>query len=250
MAHLAAGYLVAGKLELALPLLEDTLKRRKAKLGPDHPDTLSSMGNLARGYCVAGRLDLALPLLEDALKRSQAKLGPDHPHTLNSIGSLAKACLDAKQPEKALPLFDEFVAGHRRRLGASDPGFAGGIAQVSQDLLKAKEYPAAEKLLRECLAIRVKTQSEHWTTFNTQSMLGGALLGQKQYADAEPLLLAGYAGMKKQDAKIPPQAKVRLVEAVERLVQLYEALDKQDEAAKWRAERQAIQSTEKQPEKK
>jgi hypothetical protein len=68
-------------------------------------------------------------------------------------------------------------------------------------------------------------------------MLGGALLGQKKYADAEPLLLAGYEGMKKQEAKIPPQGTGRLTEAVERLVQLYEATGKPDEVKKWQAAR-------------
>ena len=38
--------------------------------------------------------------------------------------------------------------------------------------------------------------------------------------------------MHKQEAKIPPPGKVRLTEAVERLVQLYEATGKKDEAAR------------------
>ena len=76
-------------------------------------------------------------------------------------------------------------------------------------------------------------------------MLGAALLGQKKYADAEPLLLSGYQGMKKQEAKIPPQGKVRLTEALERLVQLYEATNKKDDAAKWRKELEARKSQEK-----
>ena len=54
-------------------------------------------------------------------------------------------------------------------------------------------------------------------------MLGAALLGQKKYSEAEPLLLAGYQGMKEREAKIPAPYKIRLVEALERLVQLYEA---------------------------
>jgi outer membrane protein assembly factor BamD (BamD/ComL family) len=80
-------------------------------------------------------------------------------------------------------------------------------------------------------------------------MLGGALLGQKKYADAEPLLLAGYEGMKKREAKIPPQGKGRVTEAVERLVQLYEATGKKDEAAKWRKELEAAKAAQKKTEK-
>jgi hypothetical protein len=65
-------------------------------------------------------------------------------------------------------------------------------------------------------------------------MLGEALAGQKKYAEAEPLLLAGYKGMKEREATIPePFRKVRLTEALERLVRLYEATGRKDEAAKW-----------------
>ena len=56
----------------------------------------------------------------------------------------------------------------------------------------------------------------------SQSRLGGALLAQKQYVDAEPQLLKGYEGMHEREAKIPTSGKPRLTEALERLVQLYD----------------------------
>ncbi len=102
-------------------------------------------------------------------------------------------------------------------------------------------------MLREGLAVREKTQPDAWQTFNTKSLLGGALLGQKKYADAEPLLLAGYEGMKQREKTIPEQGKVRIPEAIERLVQLYEATGKKDDAAKWRKELAAAKATEKNP---
>ena len=40
--------------------------------------------------------------------------------------------------------------------------------------------------------------------------------------------------MKQREKTIPPQSKIRIPEAIERLVQFYEAADKKDEAAKWR----------------
>jgi hypothetical protein len=46
-------------------------------------------------------------------------------------------------------------------------------------------------------------QPDAWNTFKAQSMLGGALLGQQKYAATEPLLLTGYEGMKKREARIP-----------------------------------------------
>jgi hypothetical protein len=65
-------------------------------------------------------------------------------------------------------------------------------------------------------------------------MLGGALLGQKKYAEAEPLLLQGYEGMKQREARISATGKFGLTKALERLVQLYEATGQKDKAAEWR----------------
>jgi len=102
--------------------------------------------------------------------------------------------------------------------------------------LKQQKYAEAEPPIRECLAIREKMQPDSWLTFNAKSLLGGCLLGQKQFARAEPLLLAGYQGMKQREAKIPARGKIRWTEALERLVQLYDAWGKKDEADKWRKE--------------
>ena len=141
-----------------------------------------------------------------------------------------------RRPALAKELLADAAHGSCPRKAPSLPGSWHRSALL---LLQAKAFTEAEPLLRECLAIREKTQPDEWTTFTTKSMLGGALLGQKKYAEAEPLLLAGYEGMKQREAKIPPPGKVRLTEALERLVQLYEALEKKDEAAKWRKELEA-----------
>src|SRR5262249_36466423 len=91
-----------------------------------------------------------------------------------------------------------------------------------------------EPVARDSLAILDKKEPDAWRTFNTRSLLGGALLGQQKHADAEPLLLQGYEGMKAREAKIPKGDRGRLTEALERLVQLYDAWDKPDQAAEWR----------------
>jgi hypothetical protein len=104
-------------------------------------------------------------------------------------------------------------------------------------LLELGHFTTAEPYLRECLAAREKTLPDSWLTFNTRSMLGGALLGQNKYVEAEPLLVSGYEGMKKREALIPAAARIRLPEAADRLCHLYTAWGKKDAAVKWRAER-------------
>ena len=94
-------------------------------------------------------------------------------------------------------------------------------------------FAQAEPLARECLAIREKKIPDEWRTFNARSMLGGSLLGQKKYTEAEPVLVSGYEGMKQRQDKIPADGRVRLKEALQRLVQLYEATVRPDQAAEW-----------------
>jgi hypothetical protein len=107
------------------------------------------------------------------------------------------------------------------------------VEPVAQDLLQVSAEDA-EPILRECLAIRQKQTPDDWTTFNTKSLLGAALLGQKKYADAEPLLLAGYDGMKKALGQTAAERQGRLIENLECLVKLYDAWDKKDKASEWR----------------
>ncbi|MCC6417224.1 MAG: tetratricopeptide repeat protein, partial [Gemmataceae bacterium] len=266
-----------GKLDLALPLLEETLKLRKAKLGADHLATLTSLSNLAEGYQAAGKLDLALPLYEEILKLSKTKLGAGHPDTLASMSNLAVGYQAAGKLDLALSLLQQAAAGIEKRhfphqyadgivgnliicheqlqqldqaetwrrkwlavvkqqAGAESLACAGQLTLLGLNLLRQQKWTEAETTLKECLAIRRKKLPDAWYTFTIQSMLGGALLGQKKYTAAEPLLLAGYKGLKARVRAITPQARARLTEAALRLVQLYEVLGRQDAAAQWRKE--------------
>ena len=110
-------------------------------------------------------------------------------------------------------------------------------------LIEVKAFIQAEPLLRECLAIREKKEPDDWKTFNTKSMLGGALLGQKKYEEAEPLLLKGYEGIKQREKTIPPQGSPRIPEALDRLIQLYTGTNKPDEVKKWQAAKDKIAIT-------
>lgn len=284
MSDLAVAYLETNKLVLALPLFEETLKLTKATLGSDHPRTLVSLGNLAHAYQVAGKFDQALPLLAEELKLTLAKLGPEY---LSIIDRVVVAYQDAGKLDQALPLLEEaltftkakFGPGHantlectcqlamayaasgkselamtliadaRKAVPKDSPQLAGLLAPIALALLQCKAFKEAEPLLHESMAIREKAEPDKWTTFNVQSSLGGALLGQKKYAEAEPLLLAGYEGLKQREAAIPAQRKIRLAEAADRLVELYTATGKAEELKQWQAERAKYPNTAAKPKK-
>ena len=60
-------------------------------------------------------------------------------------------------------------------------------------------------------------------------------LGLKKYKESEPLLLSAYDGMKQCEDKVPAEARPRLTEAIQRLVQLSHAWGKPDRALEWEA---------------
>ena len=62
MNNLAGLYESKGDYDSALPLYLQCVEMSKEKLGPDHPDTLTSMNNLAGLYDSKGDYDSALPL--------------------------------------------------------------------------------------------------------------------------------------------------------------------------------------------
>ena len=135
---------------------------------------------------------------------------------------------------EAEPLFRDEIQALRTRLPADDPQLASMLAQLTTALLQGEKFADAEPVARECLVIREKKMPDDWLTFNARAMLGGSLLGQKKYEDAEPLLLSGYEGMELRESKIPPVGKVRLREALQRLAQLCAATGHPDQAAEWR----------------
>jgi tetratricopeptide (TPR) repeat protein len=243
--NLAAAYQASGRISDAIPLLEAILKLREGKLGPDHPDTLTSGNNLAATYWLVGRSSEAIQIFEKTLKLFEDKLGSDHTYTLMSLKNLVSAYESMQQWDKAVPLRRSLLERARRSAPSESPELAGALANLGKDLLVQGKPADAEPYLRESLAIREKKLAYDWTRYSDMSLLGGALSGQKKFAEAEPLLIQGYEGIKVRESKIPPQGKINIPEAAARIVSLYEAWEKPEKAAEWREKIKAAAAEEK-----
>jgi tetratricopeptide (TPR) repeat protein len=234
MNNLAGAYQEAGRQAEAIPVYEQTLALSKSKLGLEHPHTLQTMDKLAAAYVEAGRLPEGVALEEQALKLKKAKLGPDHPDSLTSMGNLAKAYQAVGRQSEAIAMFEQTLRRQKAKLGPDHRDTLVTMENLVNGYLKQKQYGSAESLLREILAIQEKKQPKPWQYFDTESKLGGSLASQKKFADAEPFLLSGYDGLKERERDIPPKRRMRIREALERLVQLYDGWGKKDKANEWR----------------
>jgi tetratricopeptide (TPR) repeat protein len=89
---------------------------------------------------------------------------------------------------------------------------------------------AAESAARECVRVCEEAVPgsgvDKGMCENARSQLGGALLSQSRFHEAEPLLISAYAELAGDDVEMPSPADIGIDlkrEALERIVNLYEA---------------------------
>jgi serine/threonine protein kinase/tetratricopeptide (TPR) repeat protein len=232
--NLAMMYYRQGRFDAAEQLYRQALEELTRLLGGEHPNTVLILDNLAALLLVQSRFTDAEPLLKQALAGERKAFGSERTNMLLPIllklqvtyASLSRWAEASDVLRQKIDLLNNKDQPSSRARDLALLGLYQGYE---------RKYSDAESNFRECLAIREKTQPDAWTTFNTKSMLGGALLRQKKYADAEPLLLKGYEGMNAREKTIPPQGSTRLAEALDRLIQLYTETNKPDEVKKWQS---------------
>jgi len=235
MSSLAVFYQDAGQFSNAIPLYEQTLALAETKLGADSPVTLEYLHKLAFAYFEAQQWSNAIPRLQDAVRRFTAQYGPTGPNTGVEVDRLTQAYVRAGQPLEAVRVWREHIEAVKGSPQPNGISVASALAQMVTTMLSQGMAEEAETAARNCLQLREKLMPDDWRTFNTRSQLGGCLLALKKYSDAEPLLLAGFEGMKQRADTIPPAGRPRLREALQRLVRLFEETNRPGQAAQWNA---------------
>jgi serine/threonine protein kinase/TolA-binding protein len=234
MHSLAETYRDVGRLADAVALFEETHKLRRTVLGANHIRTLATLGALGSTYCDLGELSKGLTFCEEAFKQTKASFGPEVPVTVAAMCNLARLRMALGEYATAEALLLEALPFADKRQAVRPLESAEVRLWLGDCLVREGEFDRAESVLRTCIATREQTDADGWRTFWSRSLLGGALLGQKKYAEAEPLLLGGYEGMKVRESTIPVPERARIAEALDRLVQLYDAWGKKEEAQAWR----------------
>jgi len=103
------------------PLIQ-VMEKRKRMLGPEHPDTLASIGNLASTYWNQGRWKEAEELEVQVMEMRKRALGPEHPDTLTIMGNLASTYTNQGRWKEAEDLQVQVMKTGKRVLGSEHPG--------------------------------------------------------------------------------------------------------------------------------
>jgi serine/threonine protein kinase/tetratricopeptide (TPR) repeat protein len=243
--NLADVLLDQGRWTEAETLERETLAMRRELLGNENPKVADSLNKLARVLYQQGKLAEAETMFHEAQAMLSKLPGSESLITADVLGNLAHLRQSQGELSEAETMEREALVIERRLQG--DEGLAVGksLAHLAGILLAEKKFADAEAAARECLSIRERVIPGHWRTFSVRSVLGGSLLGQKKYAEAEPLLLSGYEGMKQRETAIPAENKPLLNEALQRLVELYEQTSRSEQAAECKKELAELEKTEK-----
>jgi serine/threonine protein kinase len=247
MADLAGAYRQAGQWDLSVPLWEQVIAKRGTINGPTHPATLDIMHWLAMTYTDMGRFKDSMALHAKVLEGLEATHGPRHVSMAWPMQTFAEACQRAGNLDRADQLLRDALELNALELNQNKEAAlmkrnmkANYLGWLALNLLWQERHGDAERIAREAIAI---DQIEKFRRFYWTSVLGAALLGQKKHADAEPLLLQGYAGMKQSEKGMPEGERRRaLTDAVERVVLLYEVTEQPEKARAWREKLKARES--------
>src|SRR6266849_4480788 len=132
-------------------LFRETLDIKRRVLGPEHPDTLLAMSNLAYVLADKGRDAEAEKLEREELDISRRVLGPKHKGTLTSMDNLAIVLSREGRNAEAEKLEREALDISRRVLGAEHPQTAASIYNLGVIAANRGNRTEALSLLRQAL---------------------------------------------------------------------------------------------------
>ncbi len=266
------------KIDDATKLLREAVDLSKERNGPEHPMTATMLNNLGATLAEGGDFDAAEAPYREALAIRRARFEAPHLAIAISINNLADLLMSKKDPAGAEPLFRESLAMRRALFGDKHPAVAiaytnlamaqlrlgrraealGNFQQSLATLLatvgpnhptvasvegnlggfyhEGGDHAAAVTHFRAALDIRRRAfDAKHPYVLGTLSDMGRCLTELKRYQEAEAALVESYRGLEPQREK-----QVRAFNNVlDRLGQVYRAMGRADEAAKYETLRKA-----------
>lgn len=225
--HVATALSNAGRNDEAVAEFERVLPLRARVLGADHPDVLTMRANYAIALRALGRHLQAQPQMDEVYQRRRVVLGETHPETMRTLAFLAAMARDRGDLPRAEFLLQQAVDLFRQVNGDDHPETLVmennrlSIVRDRSDLARAIEgYAAllsrAEKALPAGL----------WHLDAIRGNYGKTLYLDQQYAQAEPLVLASWRGLRAQFADGDP----RVASARERVEDVYRRMGQPERA--------------------
>ena len=220
-----------GRIEQADATYERAYELARSELEPDHPARLATVNSYAAWLGKRGRNEEAVRLTGEVAEARTRVLGPSHPDTLIALNNLAVGQLNLGRAVDAETTLRRLIA--LRTVAGTVGGY--DVIVTAQNLTsvvrRQGRLTEAEGMARELLdQARAELPADHWLIGIIGKELGTCLREAGRLDEAEPLLLGAHAALEAGFGATDG----RVQKAVDELVALYEAMQRPDEAAKWR----------------
>jgi eukaryotic-like serine/threonine-protein kinase len=203
-------------------------------LGNENPDTLDTKEALGVVFRIQGRYAEAEPVLTEILGIRRRTQGENNPDTLFAMGNVGLLYRDEGRYAKAEAMYINELEVRQRTLGAQHPTTTPLLVMLGEVMIDQKRFSDAERSIREALSRYERTIPDEWRRFRAESRVGASLEGQAKYAEAEPLLLEGYAGLLQRRANLTAENHYLPERLGAWIVKLYQDWGKPEKAAEWR----------------
>ncbi|XRM46413.1 hypothetical protein ABZX51_009448 [Aspergillus tubingensis] len=177
-----------GRWKEAEELGVQVLELHKRVLGPEHPDTLTSMDNLASTYWNQGRWKEAEELQIQELKLCKQVLGPEHSSTLTSMANLASTYRNQGRWKEAEELQIQELKLCKQVLGPEHPSTLTSMNNLALAYSKQGRWKEAEELEVQVLELRKQVLGpEHPSTLTSMANLASTYRNQGRWKEAAVL---------------------------------------------------------------
>ncbi len=232
--NLALCFLDQERYAEAEPLLDECLDLSQ-RLGLDHSQPFyyaRLLDKLAMCLAARGEYVKAERQFLESLALKEAEFGNEHSSVAKTRHALAQLMFNQGDLEQARRWCHEALELQVTLLRAQHPDIADSLQLLGEIHVKRGEFGEAEVQLRKALAIREHESPPVPSRIaETQSALGECLVGLGRYEQAEPLLVESLPIIRERWG----EQQQHTLRALDRTISLYEAWDKPQKAAQYRA---------------
>jgi serine/threonine-protein kinase len=231
LSGLADYYFMSGRYAESEIFRRELLARDRKVKGSHHPDVANDLSDLGQDLFVQGDLAAAEPLIREALGIAQKRWGAENPMTLTYTLQLGMVLSEKGAAAAAEPLLWEALEGRRKSEGSQ--GFSvARSSEVLADFLARTGHPQ-EALPLAQQAVETFTRHPKADVYRAmaRSVLGDCLVSLHRFAEAEPHLLSTLETLEHRRG-FDAERQARLTR--ERVVHLYEAWGRPEQAAAYR----------------
>jgi serine/threonine-protein kinase len=211
-------------------LFRTALDLERKAVGERHPLYASSLSAYSTVLERLGRLEAADTAMRKVLDIRRQLLGEDHPDYAWTMFNYADFLVKLERHAEAAEWSRKVLALRGRTLDDAHPAISTAMQVLGRAMAGLDSLDQAERLMRESLALRREHfPPGHWAIASSVSHLGVVIGQAGRYAEAERLLLESEAELLEKRGEMAQPVR----DARQRLVDLYHAWGRPQQAAAW-----------------